>query len=71
VISIPRLHVTSSASCEGEIADFVVQSDVCGTKSNLCTENDAVHLSQLQYCDVTIKGMLETCCHIERQQSTD
>ena len=59
VISIPRLHVASSASCESEIADFVVQSDACGTKSNLCTENDAVHLFELQYCDVTIECMSE------------
>jgi len=59
VISIPRLHVASLVSCESEIADFVVQSDACGTKSSLCVENDAVHLSELQYCDVTIKGMSE------------
>ena len=25
----------------------------------VCVENDAVHLSKLQYCDVTIEGMSE------------
>ena len=63
VISIPRLHVASLVNGESEIADFVqndgVQSDACGTKSSLCIENDAVHLSELQYCDVTIEGMSE------------